>query len=129
MSWVEPGEFAWGGAVREENRTASERSMLDEILAVGWSEPVAREARRLHDRMTEAVQRAMGPFPNVSYDETALGLVGEARGAHVADWWSRARGLDDDTRALIRQCAQAAAAMALVDGYLLGAEQSAMVTG
>ena len=121
MPGIESGEFVRGAAAREDARGDHERRALDELLATGWSESTVTEALRLHTALGEAVGQAQQRSGPRLGSETALNLVGEARGAALADWWALAHGLDDNTRLLLRQCAAATAAMAMVDGYLLGA--------
>jgi hypothetical protein len=122
MPWIDPGEFVRGAAAREDARADRERAVLDQLLSVGWNRRTAAEARRLHQASREAVANWMTRCSAGQCDETALGLVGEARGAAFADWWAEAHGLDDQTRRLLRECASAVAAMAMTDGYLLGCE-------
>jgi hypothetical protein len=119
MAGIDPGEFARGAAAREELRADLERQALDEILAAGWGEQTAEEARRLHDEMTAVVAQAMGRRGSPC-NETALGLVGEARGRAFAAWWAGAHELDERTRAVLMECAAAVAAMTLIDGFHLG---------
>ena len=120
MAWIDPGEFQRGAAAREEARVDRERVVLDEILASGWSRATATEARRLQDAIGDAVARSLVRVAPAGCDETALGLVGEARGIAVADWWANHQGLDDRTRRLLRDVAASAAAMAMLDGFTLG---------
>jgi len=121
MPGIDPGEFGRAAAAREDERHDHERMVLDELLAAGWSATTAAEARRLQSALADAVHRAMQRSPSLPYSETALNLVGEARGAALADWWAQAHGLDDRTLAIVRECAKAAAAMAMVDAVLLAA--------
>jgi hypothetical protein len=122
VAGIDPGEFGRGAAAREEARIDHERAVLNEMLASGWSRATATEARRLQDAIGDAVARWMSRCGAAPCDETALGLVGEARGAAVADWFAQAQGLDDRTRRLLRECAASAAAMAMIDGFMLGQE-------
>jgi hypothetical protein len=122
VGWIDPGEFQRGAAAREEARVDRERVVLDEILASGWSRTTATEARRLQDAVGDAVARSLTRVSPPACDETALGLVGEARGIAVADWWANHQGLDDRTRRLLRDVAASAAAMAMLDGFTLGQE-------
>jgi hypothetical protein len=124
VAWIDPGEFQRGAAAREEARIDHERAVLDELLASGWSRTTAAEARRLQDAIGAVVARSLAHVGAPSCDETALGLVGEARGIAVADWWARTHGLDDRTRQLLRDVAAAAAAMAMLDGFLLGQDSA-----
>lgn len=120
MSWIDPGEFGRGAAAREDARADRERAVLDQLLGAGWNRGNAAEARRLHDAMRDAVGRWLNGRAPSPCNDTAIGLVGEARGAAMAEWWADAKGLDDDARRLLIDCAGAAAAMAMLDGYLLG---------
>jgi hypothetical protein len=120
VAWIDPGEFQRGAAAREEARVDRERVVLDEILASGWSRATATEARRLQEAIGDAVARSLTRVAPAECDETALGLVGEARGIAVADWWANHQGLDDRTRRLLRDVAASAAAMAMLDGFTLG---------
>jgi hypothetical protein len=116
MAGLDPGEFGRGAAAREDARRDREWEMLESLLGAGWSAGTVAEARRLHAALSEALGRVSG----VPCNETALGLVGEARGVAMADWWAAAHGLDDRTHRLLRECASAVAAMALCDGFVLG---------
>lgn len=125
MAWIDPGEFMRGAAAREEARTDHEGTVLDGVLSAGWGRATADEVRRLHARITDGVTRRVAHRAPAACDETALGLVGEARGAALAEWWAQAHGLDERTARLLRECAAAAAALAIVDGYTLGAADCA----
>jgi hypothetical protein len=120
MPWIDPGEFGRGAAAREDTRSDHARAVLEELLAAGWSAETAAEARRLHDATGAAVARWLDRCRMSDCNDTALGLVGEARGRALADWWATIRDLDDHTRRLVVECAGVAAAMALHEGYLLG---------
>ncbi len=120
MTWIDAGEFGRGGAAREEARADREQGVLNELLAAGWSRATAADARALHQTVAQAVTRWMAGDGAGTCNEAALGLVGEARGQALAGWWAAARELDDETRRLLVECAGAAAAMAMLDGYLLG---------
>ncbi len=124
MAGIEPGEFARGAAAREEMRADVERQALDELLAAGWGERTAAEARRLHDEMAAAVAWALGRRDSAC-NETALGLVGEARGRAFAAWWAAAHGLDERLHAALMDCAAAVAALTLIDGFHLGLARAA----
>ncbi len=117
---IEPGEFAWGAAMREDWRDDRERNELERRLAAGWRPDTAAAARDLHERIAQALARPARRPGAAPCNETAMGLVGESHGAALAEWWARARGLDDDTVALLRECAAAAASMAMVEGYHYG---------
>lgn len=119
MAGIDPGEFARGTAAREELRADLERQALEELLAAGWGEGTAAEARRLHEEMTAAVAWALGRRGS-SCNETALGLVGEARGRAFAAWWAAAHSVDEHVRAMLMDCAAAVAALTLIDGFHLG---------
>lgn len=95
--------------------------MLGQLLAAGWSGETAREARRIQEAIADAVDRSRARGGALPFSETALNLVGEARGAALANWWAQQRGLDERATALVREVAMAAAAMAMVDGVVLGA--------
>lgn len=92
------------------------------MLSAGWNRTTVMEARRLHEAMASAVARSHGRVIGATCNETALGLVGEARGAALADWWAESRGLDENTRRMLRDCAAAAASLAMVDGFLLASQ-------
>lgn len=124
MAGIDPGEFGRGAAAREEARIDRERVVLDELLAAGWNRATAAEARRLQVAIGDAVAKWMSRTAPTPYDETALSLVGEARGVAVADWWAQLQDVDDRTRRLLRECAASAAAMALIDGFALGRESA-----
>ncbi|MER3419945.1 MAG: hypothetical protein C4290_05205 [Chloroflexota bacterium] len=124
MAGLDPGEFARGTAAREELRTDLERQALEELLAAGWGEGTAAEARRLHDEMAAAVAWALGRRGSAC-NETALGLVGEARGRAFAAWWAAAHGVDERLRAALMDCAAAVAALTLIDGFHLGLARAA----
>jgi hypothetical protein len=122
MAGIDPGEFGRGAAAREDARADRERAVLDAMLSAGWNRTTVMEARRLHEDMASAVARSQGRVNGMLCNETALGLVGEARGAALADWWAESRGLDDQMRQMLRDCAAAAAALAMVDGFLLASQ-------
>jgi len=119
MAGIDPGEFARGAAAREELRADLERQALEQLLAAGWGEQTAAEARRLHEEITAVIAQALARRTSAC-NETVLGLVGEARGRAFAAWWAAAHELDDHVRAMLMDCAAAAAAMALIDGFHLG---------
>ena len=121
MTWIDPGEFRSGAAAREDARTDRERAVLEQILTSGWNRATAAEARRLHEAVRQVVEKWMGRCASAPCDETALGLVGEASGKALAAWWPQAQELDERTRRIVAELAGTAAAMAMVDGYLLGA--------
>lgn len=122
MAGIEPGEFARGAAAREELRADLERQALEQLLAAGWGEQTAAEARRLHEEITAVIAQAQGRRTSAC-NETVLGLVGEARGRAFAAWWAATHELDDQVRAMLMDCAAAAAAMALIDGFHLGRDR------
>lgn len=118
--WVDPGEFGRGAAARDEARAEREHAVLEELLAAGWNDQTAADARRLHEAVRDVVAQWQLRSSPSHCNETALGLVGEARGRALAEWWAQARGLDEHARALLTECAGVVAAMAITDGYLLG---------
>lgn len=119
---VDPGEFLRGSAAREEDRADRESVVLEELLTAGWNRTTVADARRLHEAAGDAVAHSLMRCGSPC-NETALELVGEAHGRALAEWWAKSRHLDDATRRLLVECAGAAAAMAMADGYLLGREQ------
>lgn len=121
MRGIDPGEFGRAAAAREEGRREREDDVLGHMLAAGWSGATAEEARRIQEIMAHAIEGAHSRGASLPFNEAALNLVGEARGAALAEWWTVQRGLDERTAALVREVAMAAASMAMIDGVVLGA--------